>query len=188
MNGLILIGGKSERMGEAKGELIYHKMEQQYHLYHLLESFCTSVFLSCREKQVNKLSPHYNYIVDKYGDIGPLGGILSAFKKEQNEAWFVVACDMPYVTIKHLEYLLQGRVEDKIATVFKSDGRVEPLLGIWEASSLPYLQTAFNKKWYSLRRILEENKAHTLKPKTDKIVSNINTKTSYWKTMKDLNT
>ena len=188
MNGLILIGGKSKRMGESKGALVYHQVQQQYHLYHLLEFFCTSVYLSCKEEQVSNISPNYNCIVDKYGDIGPLGGILSAFAKEQNKAWFVVACDMPYVTVEDLSYLCQERIEGKVATVFKSKSGVEPLLGIWEMSSLPHLKTAFDEGKYGLRKILEDKEVNIIKLKTDKVVSNINTKAAYWKTMKDLNT
>lgn len=186
MNGLVLIGGKSQRMGQAKGELIYYQVEQQYHIYHLLKSFCTTVYLSCRVEQSKKLDSNYNCIVDKYENIGPLSGVLSAFDKDSNTAWFVVACDMPYVTIESLNYLIEQRNKEKVATVFKNKGRVEPLLGIWEISSLPYLKEAFEKKWYSLRRILEENEVNVLKPQTIRVVSNINTPKAYLKVLKDL--
>ena len=90
MNALILIGGKSSRMGTDKGLLNYHGKPQREYLFDLAKKYCTEVYFSCRaEQQFSEQS-----IIDTYS-LGPMGGILSAFDFNPNTAWLVVACDMP---------------------------------------------------------------------------------------------
>ncbi|MEP6951744.1 MAG: NTP transferase domain-containing protein, partial [Ginsengibacter sp.] len=48
LNGLVLAGGKSERMGYDKGMIVWHGREQQYYLADLLKNLCEEVYISCR--------------------------------------------------------------------------------------------------------------------------------------------
>ena len=143
LNGLVLTGGKSVRMGRAKEQLDYHGKEQRYFVAGLLQAFCDRVFISCRPDQVDSIDPAYGYaaLPDSFLGMGPAGGILSAFRsesnKEQKHAWLVVACDLPLLTTDTLRYLTGHRNPSGIATAFKSagDGLPEPLMTIWEPCS-----------------------------------------------------
>ncbi len=42
INGLVLSGGKSTRMGSDKGEIKYHGTSQRQHVHHLLAAHCTA--------------------------------------------------------------------------------------------------------------------------------------------------
>jgi molybdopterin-guanine dinucleotide biosynthesis protein A len=48
VNGLVLAGGKSVRMGKAKDLLHWHGKEQRYFAADLLAPFCDEVFISDR--------------------------------------------------------------------------------------------------------------------------------------------
>ena len=157
LNGLILTGGRSTRMGQDKSLLTYHDKPQREHLTDLLGPFCDTVFWSVNAEQAAALEhTDQPVIVDQFEIVGPLNGILSAFQHDPTVAWLVVACDMPLLTNQSLDVLLTGRNPEKQATAFyDSDGRFpEPLLCIWEPSIEPVLQNALASGNQSPRRIL----------------------------------
>jgi len=46
LNGLVLAGGKSLRLGTDKGKINWHGNEQRYYIAELLQKFCDEVFIS----------------------------------------------------------------------------------------------------------------------------------------------
>src|SRR5437763_7736714 len=137
INGLVLAGGKSTRMGQDKGRMKWHQKEQRYYLADLLSHYCIDVFISCRIDQQQEIDPAYRTLPDTYTGLGPYGGILSAFRYQPDSAWLVVACDLPLIDDAALSYLLQHRDPAAVATTFKSshDGLPETLFTIWEPRS-----------------------------------------------------
>jgi molybdopterin-guanine dinucleotide biosynthesis protein A len=73
LNGLILAGGKSTRMGQDKGMIDYHGKPQREYLVDLLKPYCLEVFISSKE------NIKQNTIADHFDLDSPLNGILSAF-------------------------------------------------------------------------------------------------------------
>lgn len=140
LNGLVLAGGMSKRMGQDKGLMQWHGKPQRYYIADLLQNFCADVFISCRAAQETEMTG-YKTIIDSYDLAGPIAGILSAFKQNSSAAWLVVACDMPLLDIATIKYLVNHRNEQSIATTFESpyDGLPEPLITIWEPLSFPML-------------------------------------------------
>ncbi|QIP18040.1 NTP transferase domain-containing protein [Spirosoma aureum] len=178
LNGLVLIGGKSIRMGQDKSVLAYHNKPQREHLTDLLQACCNKVFWSVNGHQAAELADvEQPLIVDAFDNIvGPLNGILSAFQAMPDAAWLVVACDMPLLTAQSIHALVIGRDPAKHATAFyDSDGRFpEPLLSIWEPSIWPILQKAIAEGAYSPRRILMMNDVHLLTAPNIRELVNIN--------------
>lgn len=146
LNGLVLVGGKSSRMMQDKGLLNYHGKAQREYVSELLSAFCENTFMSCNAQQAAELSPAFPVVEDKFENIGPTGGILSAFEHAPNAAWLVVACDLPYLTGKTIQHLIANRNPAKTATAFINAERnfPEPLTTIWEPKSylllLKYVQ------------------------------------------------
>ncbi|MBD2703223.1 NTP transferase domain-containing protein [Spirosoma sp. BT702] len=160
LNGLVLAGGRSTRMGEDKSLLRYHEKPQREHLTELLRPYCSVVFWSINAVQAIDLADSNQLrIVDTFEVNSPLNGILSAFQYDAEAAWFVVACDMPLLTVQSLDALVKGRNPAKLATVFyDSDGQLpEPLLGIYEPAIGPILQQAVADGLHSPRQILQQN-------------------------------
>lgn len=158
INALILLGGKSLRMGSDKAKLIYHKKPQQDHVYDLLCNFFPQecIYYSVRKNQTIK---NKKYITDKYPDLGPFGGILSAFEHDNTKAWFVIAIDLPFIEEQHLKTLFTNRDISKIATTFKAKDKnfPEPLITIWEQQTYSILLKQLIEKKYSLISILKNN-------------------------------
>lgn len=177
LNGLILTGGRSTRMGQDKAQLSYHGKPQRNHLTDLLRPYCQQVFWSVNTDQAAGLSTtSQSLILDAFDWPGPLNGILSAFRQEPGVAWFVVACDMPLLTSRSFDALLNGRDPAKPATVFyDSDGILpEPLLGIYEPAFGPIMEQAVGMGAFSPRRLLQQHGAQLLTAPDLRELTNVN--------------
>ena len=158
INGLVLVGGKSLRMGIDKSTMLWHGIEQRYYVANMLSAFCDEVFISCRTEQATQIT-NYPTIPDTYKGLGPYGAILSAFKSYPDKTWLVVACDLPLLDTETLQQLISNRDAGKIATTFESpyDGLPEPLITIWEPQSHEILLSYIPEGYKCPRKALRNN-------------------------------
>ncbi len=178
LNGLVLIGGRSLRMGQDKAQLVYHDKPQRNHLTELLRPYCQTVYWSVNAEQVDTLqSSGMPLLLDVENPRpGPLNGILAALNHDPTAAWLVVACDMPLLTDQSLRALVAGRNPSSLATAFyDTDGRYpEPLLCIWEPASGPVVRDAFNSGMVSPRKLLMLHSAALLPAPDPRELTNVN--------------
>jgi len=144
--GLVLAGGRSERMGRPKWAIEYHGAPQVRVLHELLSRFCEGTYVSIREEQLAEpVLAGLPHVVDAFRGFGPLGGILTAMNGRRDAAWLVLACDLPGVTAATVERLLAARAPFRFATAYRSssDGLPEPLVAVYEPKArLRLFQTA----------------------------------------------
>ena len=176
IKGLILAGGQSSRMGEDKALFDYHGMPQYQFLNKLLHEFVEEVYISCRPEQ--KFDGDIPRIEDQYEDIGPMAGVLSAFKKDSTCAWLAVACDLPYVDAATLSLLITRRDATKEATFFidPETSFPEPILTIFEPTLYPILLKSLTAGQTSLIRILLRCDSARIKPPDVRVLHSANTK------------
>lgn len=172
--GLVLAGGKSSRMGNAKGFINYHGIPQQEYLFNLLGKLCKGVYTSC--KTIDQVPNTLNPIADQYDIDSPLNGILSAFDKIPKAVWLTVPVDMPLIDEDTLRCLITNRSTNHVATCFyDSDGKnPEPLLTLWEAHAYPRLKEFNNTGKISPRDFLKQSNVNVLTIRDPKILTNIN--------------
>ncbi|ROH97718.1 NTP transferase domain-containing protein [Chryseobacterium daecheongense] len=177
LNGLVLAGGKSQRMGNPKDKINWHGKEQRYYAADLLAPFCDEVFISCRQDQLENFDINYNALTDTFLNMGPFGGILSALRSQRDKAWLVVACDLPLLDKKSLEFLIENRNIEKVATTYESpfDGFPEPLITIWEPKSYPLLLNFLGSGITCPRKVLINCDTLILKPGNPDSLMNVNT-------------
>ena len=139
--GLVLVGGKSERMGSDKALLSYDgKATQLERTAALLQAVCPRVFISQREAQPFPAPAGTEAIYDSIDEArGPLRGILSAMQAHPEAHWLVLACDLPNLTSAALEKLIAAFNEAPAPelTAYKSthDSLPEPLCAIYPSGS-----------------------------------------------------
>jgi molybdopterin-guanine dinucleotide biosynthesis protein A len=136
--GLVLAGGKSRRMGQDKALLQRNGHTQLKHVVTLLEQVTDRTFVSARNAQRDDPERHqFELIVDRYDDMGPIAGILSAMDEHPDVDWLVVACDLPNIDQTTLAYLLENRSAERPFSAFRSshDGLPEPLCAVYTADS-----------------------------------------------------
>ncbi len=177
LNGLVLAGGKSERMGFDKGTVHWHGKEQRYYIGDLLKPFCNEVYISCRADQQAEISNQYQSLPDTFIGLGPFSAILSAFREKPDNAWLVVACDLPLIEEKTLQHLLDNRRVSAIATAYKSsfDDFPEPLITIWEPKSYPVLLSFLTQGYSCPRKVLINNDVALLQAVNTEELTNVNT-------------
>jgi molybdenum cofactor guanylyltransferase len=184
INGLVLAGGKSKRMGRDKSSIQWHGKEQQYYMADLLKPLCNKVYISHRRGQEAQTNKDYKTLVDTYTGIGPYGAILSAFRFQPDAAWLVVACDLPLLDSNTLKYLLANRNLNAMATTFQSphDGLPEPLITIWEPGSQEVLLSFLSNGYTCPRKVLiKSDDVHILQPPDANSLMNVNTPEDYKK-------
>jgi molybdopterin-guanine dinucleotide biosynthesis protein A len=177
LNGLVLAGGKSERMGFDKGSVNLHGSPQRYHVADMLKRFCQDVFISSRADQQSDIQEPYHGLADTFTDLGPYGGILSAFREQPDNAWLVVACDLPLLSDKTLDYLVQNRNVSTVATTFQSSVNdfPEPLITIWEPKSYPVLLSFLSQGYSCPRKVLINSDTVVLTAPYPEELTNVNT-------------
>jgi len=175
MQGLILAGGYSSRMGNDKSKLVYHGKPQQEYLLDLLNPFCEYVAVSCREEQSKNI---LNPIFDKFIGLGPMGGILTAFQSNPNVAWLTVACDIPLLDINSIKILVNSRNPNKLATCFYNSKTnfPEPLITIWEPKAYPILLEYMSQGYSCPRKVLINNDIEMVNLENESILMNVNKK------------
>jgi molybdopterin-guanine dinucleotide biosynthesis protein A len=177
LRGLVLAGGRSERMKTDKGALQYHDLDQRQHTAALLAEFCPDVRVSVRPDQAANLPAGLTALPDTFLGLGPLGGILSAFQADPNAAWLVLACDLPFLTRDTLEHLVSNRQPARMATSYKSpwDEFPEPLVSIWEPRGYGQLLRFLSLGYSCPRKALINSDIELLSPPMPEELRNVNT-------------
>lgn len=184
VQGLVLAGGKSSRMGQDKTKLIYHGKSQRDYVVEMLKNNLLQTFVSVARDQ--KISNH-EYIQDKFYGLGAFGAICSAFQHDPNKAWLVVATDLPFVTENLIKLLLQKRNPKKIATAIKGNSKefVEPLITIYEPKAYPVLLSYLAQGYSCPRKVLINSDVEIVEVNDD-LIRNINTPDEYQKALDEL--
>lgn len=176
--GLVLAGGRSRRMGRDKARLEIDGMTQLERAMSAIEEVTERQFVSARQDQAgDPVRRRYEQIVDRYEDLGPIAGILSAMDVWPDADWLVVACDLPNLGADTLCYLIENRAADAPFTAFRSshDGLPEPLCAIYPAASAPLLRLFVDDGIVCPRKMLINSSTALLEQPDPHALDNVNT-------------
>jgi len=176
--GLLLAGGRSKRMGRDKALLERDGQSQLAYLAGLLEKKVERMFVSTRAEQKDDSErSKYAQIVDRYDDMGPLAGILSAMEEHPHADWLVVACDLPNISGETITHLLENRSDEHPFTAYVSshDGLPEPLCAIYSASSVDIIRQFAQEGIHCPRKILIRSDTFLIEQANPSSLDNINT-------------
>ena len=116
--GLVLAGGASRRMGQDKAALALHGRPQLDWACDTLARHCERVFVSIRaDQQDDPVRRGRPVIVDVHDGAGPIAGIAAAQAAHPDSAWFVLACDLPFVDDAAISHLISRRDGRLVALV-----------------------------------------------------------------------
>lgn len=152
----ILIGGRSSRMGQAKECLILeHDGKKETFLEHLCNEFHDYTYKYISENNSQDITVKgYNVVRDKYDEIGPLGGIYSVLTESETDAVLFIACDMPFISSKAAEYLIDSW-DNSPACVALVNGKRQPLIGIYTKDCIPYIENQIETGNYKIGILLD---------------------------------
>ncbi|MBB6732064.1 molybdenum cofactor guanylyltransferase [Cohnella zeiphila] len=121
VRGIVLAGGRSSRMGTDKALLTIGGQPLIRHLCSQLLNVCDEVIVVTAgpgdrkyKKPLADLGKHVRFAADEYGGQGPLAGIHAGLSATPDGYGFVMACDMPRLSVplfRDMAGRLDGRVE-----------------------------------------------------------------------------
>ena len=165
-------------MGQDKALLNRDGQSQLQYAYSLLEELTERQFVSTRTDQQDDVErSRFPRIVDSYKDIGPIAGILSAMDAHPDADWLVLACDLPNLDRRTLEYLLEHCADDKPFTAYRSshDGLPEPLCAIYRSGSDAAIRAFVADGLVCPRKMLIRSDTELLDQANPKALDNVNT-------------
>jgi molybdopterin-guanine dinucleotide biosynthesis protein A len=178
MYGLVLAGGESRRMGQDKARLLRDGQSQLAYVVRLLEGVLDRVFVSTRADQQDEPErSQFEQIVDRYQDMGPVAGILSAMDEYPEVDWLVVACDLPNVDAPTVSHLLDRRSPEKPFSAYMSshDGLPEPLCAVYTSGSANIVRGFVTEGIQCPRKILIRSDTLLLEQPNPRSLDNVNT-------------
>ncbi|HEX3559667.1 MAG TPA: molybdenum cofactor guanylyltransferase [Pyrinomonadaceae bacterium] len=134
LEGFILAGGASSRMGEDKSRLRLGGVTFVERIAETIRPLASRVSLVSSRPDA---SAHGLPVVrDVYASRGALGGIHAALKRCRAPCALIVSCDLPFVTRELFERLSSLRTDetDAVAPV-QDDGRPQPLCALYAANT-----------------------------------------------------
>jgi len=152
---LLLIGGKSSRMGQDKASLTFEGKTLLERTIEILQPHIPEIFLSVAHDDTRSFS--LPTIPDLSPNPGPLGAIQAAFAHDSSSPWLVLACDLPLFDDATLSYLLEHSSSAHSASCFlnRLDGRAEPLCTLYQPQAADSLNDYLSAQRRCARKFLE---------------------------------
>jgi molybdopterin-guanine dinucleotide biosynthesis protein A len=175
--GLVLAGGKSKRMGSDKALFLQDGRTQLSRAVSLLEAHLDRVFVSTRADQADDPErSKFAQVIDRYDDMGPVAGILSAMDSNDDVGWLVLACDLPNIDDATIAHLLEQCSAEHPVTAYESvrDGLPEPLCAIYLPDSRALILSFVNDGIICPRTMLINADTHLLAQPNPDALHNIN--------------
>jgi molybdopterin-guanine dinucleotide biosynthesis protein A len=161
VTGIVLAGGMSRRLGRDKavetieGRTLISRVLDS--LSHVTQELVVVVNNHEREEEL-ALPDSVVVAVDIYPDTGSLGGIFTGLSASSNQWGFVVACDMPFLNLELLEYLLSQRGgHDIVVPVI--DHRPEPTHAAYSKVCLPAIETRLRANDLKIAKFFDDVRA-----------------------------
>lgn len=176
--GLVLAGGKSRRMGADKALLTRDGESQLGRAVSLLARHLPKVFVSTRSDQADETErSRHTQIIDRYEDMGPIAGILSAMDSDPDVSWLVLACDLPNVDDDTIEALIAAHTGEHLFTAYKSshDGLPEPLCAIFSPAGRANVDAFIAEGIICPRKMLIRSDTRLLEQSNPSALDNMNT-------------
>ena len=151
INGYILAGGKSSRMGVDKGLMLFRGKHLIEHIIEQLKPVVNKVVIVSNNSYYNKFG--LEVIGDFYKEIGPAGGIHAALTHSGKNI-FVVGCDMPFVTSAAIEFVINHSASLQITLPILT-GNIEPLFGVYSKACLGKWNELIQRKVFKLLELVE---------------------------------
>jgi molybdenum cofactor guanylyltransferase len=133
VQGFILAGGGSRRMGQAKSQLELGGATLVQRIAAALAAVGVSTtIVAAHEDQAVSSLP---IVLDKYKNSGALGGLHAALSVCKTRWAAVVACDLPFVTGSLLNCLAQNIDTYDAVVPLQADGRRQPLCALYNVDA-----------------------------------------------------
>ncbi len=158
MDGIILAGGQSRRMGRDKALLRWQDSPLLHHVAHALQQVTTTVIIVA-DTPDRYAVPGCRTVGDLSPGEGPLGGLVTGLHYTGGEHAAAVGCDMPHLQPDLLR-LLDAECRGYEAAVPVVDGRMQPICAVYARSAAPRLEALFRSGCRSVQEAVRALNVH----------------------------
>ncbi len=127
----LLAGGRSNRMGQDKGMMLFHGKPMIQFVIDEVEKLSLQIKIVANDEAYNTLG--YEVFKDVVAEKGPMGGILTAIHHSQAENVLILSCDTPFLSSEIINHLI-SEVEEEDITVAQTKNRLHPLCAVYNTS------------------------------------------------------
>ncbi len=153
---IILAGGKNLRLGSSKaleiigGKSLIERVVERVKLVSTQTLIVTSL-----GQPVLPVAGEVEVLVDLYPGKGPLGGIYTGLLASPSSHSIVVACDMPFLNIELLRYMIELSQGFDAVVPRLEEGKVEPLHAVYSKGCLDNMKTQLEHDKLSIIQFLD---------------------------------
>lgn len=148
VEGFILAGGRSRRMGRDKALIEFEGTTL------LARAFATVSAVAVKTTVIARTPyPGFPVIADLRPDCGPLAGIETALSAAKTDAVIVLACDMPFVTVEFLEFLISKAGKDRAVIPVDAAGHPCGVCAVYGRDILPHVSNRLDADERRLDRL-----------------------------------
>jgi molybdopterin-guanine dinucleotide biosynthesis protein A len=165
MTGIILAGGKNKRMGAEKAFLEVCGQRVIDRVYGSLKAITSNIIIVTNSPLFYQQFPA-RIVTDLIPYQGPLGGIFTGLFYTTSFPALVLACDLPFVTSKFLEFLISCWDERLDALIPKTPDGHQPLCALYGKGATAVLEAQLKKGDLRLYQALRRLKKRYLLPET----------------------
>ena len=154
---IVLAGGRGLRLGSNKAlEVLGGKTLIRRAVENLrsLRSEIIVVTGSRADDLGLRRTKHLRFVPDDYPGRGPLAGIYSGLKASNTPLNIVVACDMPFLNLRLLRYMV-GQADGAGAVVPRIGSLIEPLHAVYARNCLGAIESLFARGAFAVSQLLE---------------------------------
>ncbi|HEY6838857.1 MAG TPA: molybdenum cofactor guanylyltransferase [Geobacteraceae bacterium] len=147
ITGVLLVGGKSRRMGRDKAFLKIGGVPLYERMLRVLEDNFDAVIL------VGDSDDRFICHLPIYPDIHPgsaLGGLFTGIQRATTDRIFVAPCDIPFPSAPLVRYLCAASEGNDVTVPLTANG-LEPLFAVYRKSCLPPMKTLLKARDFRIR-------------------------------------
>ena len=186
---VIFAGGKSSRMGEDKSLLPFSSFNTltEYQLSRLNKIFKT-VYISTKDKSKFDFDAAFIEDVKTDDTFAPTSGFVAMFKELEDETFFVLSVDSPFVNITEIEKILEKDSSEVDATIAKTDFGIHPMCGVYHRSLESTFKDMLENDNHKLGFLLKEANTQYVNFSDEKPFLNLNHPHEYKEALEIINT
>jgi len=159
--GIILVGGRSDRMGRDKYHLPWSDGTLLDHLIAEMHGIAAETLLVCREPgQIE--TGQARIVEDVYAVPCALTGLYSGLRASQHDHNFVLPCDVPFFSSEVGRLIMNEADDDVRAVIPRTPGGLETLYGLYRKSCVPTIEGMFAQGHYAINQLLGRLKIREL--------------------------
>lgn len=155
---IILAGGKSTRMGFDKQTLKLRERSLTEGLIKRLRNYFDEIIVVTNKPELY-IGIADKIICDLIPDMGPLSGIHAGLSVASSEYSFVIACDMPKINKRYIDYMMELLDKNRaMACITKFGDWIEPFNSFYNKALAEHIESFLLEGGKAVHRFLKDHK------------------------------